>query len=361
MGLWPFGRDPADVEITSRIITASTRDNVQVRGKLTLHFAEPQTQAAADNAADRCAALMEMVLREHPIHDDVLGSEAEMARKLLDRLPADIAPTRALELAALHIVGDPGSSARRRAAGMAIPPSSAVPLSLMPPASLSIAPPPPSAGSTPSRRRSSNRARVMTASLSLPVGASLHAIGAALAPLVRDSAARLLIGFLRIHDLVAVRGVRLENGSPDLQSAVSTILESREGEHEASRAGEIARWQAVLGAEVTEELRHEANITSIYLLDAALIHAEVPQDLALKLLEECCAKAFPDERSPRMEVTRYLGAASIFPSALASRVTQILGGMREPSSMIPALVPLLSLVEEDNAVAATLAKHSLDL
>ena len=38
MGFWPFGRDPANVEIVSRIITAATQNGYRVRGKLTLHF-----------------------------------------------------------------------------------------------------------------------------------------------------------------------------------------------------------------------------------------------------------------------------------------------------------------------------------
>ena len=381
MGLWPFGRDPANVEIVSRIVTATVGDSVKVRGKLALHFDEPQTQAIADDAAERCAALMEIVLREQKNHELVLGAEAEMVLKLVDRLPPNMVATRTIELAALHVVGDPGSSARRRpstAALQPIRPPSAPPPAMAPGSSQRPPPPPPLAGpasslapassvapgsATPStlapRRRSSNRIRAMTASLVIPVGSSPRAIGAAIAPLVRDTSMRLFIGFLRIHDLVAVRGVVLEEGSDDLQMAVSTILELPQGE-DASRAAEIARWQQAIGADVVDELRREASAVAVYLARAAITHADVPLDVTLELLEECCSRAAPGERSPLLSIDSDLGVApGGLPSAIAARITEIVGDVRDPASMAPALAPLVASVEEDISIAATLSRHSL--
>jgi hypothetical protein len=46
MGFWPFGREPADVELASRVVTVRLMDGFTVRGKLTLHYLDPQTQVA---------------------------------------------------------------------------------------------------------------------------------------------------------------------------------------------------------------------------------------------------------------------------------------------------------------------------
>lgn len=362
MGLWPFGRDPVDIEIASRVITAETGDGAKVRGKLTLHFVEPQTQAAADEAADRCAALMETLLREQQRHDDLLGTEAAMVLKLIDRLPGDLAPTRSIDLAALHVVGDPGSLVRKRSSTLTS--MQAVPLSLPPPSTM-----PPLSAAAPSsvsisglRRRSSSRMRALMGSLVLPAGSSPQAIGGSIAVVVGEAAVRLLIGFLRIHDLVNVRGVTLEEASQDLAVAVAAILEPpQQGEPEASRAAEIARWEAVLGAGVLGSLRREASVVSACQMMAALLHVEIPQGLALEVMEECCARAFPGERSLMKELGRYEGDGASVAAVLAMRIPRILGGGRKPEAMIGALEPLVGSGEEDLAVAATLAKYSLGL
>ncbi len=118
MGFWPFGRDPANIELASRIITAATQNGYRVRGKLTLHFMEPQRQSDADHAADRCAALAVAMLREAPDHGRVIGAEAQLSADLTLRYPGDVARARAVELAALHVVGDPTlSDELRRASG----------------------------------------------------------------------------------------------------------------------------------------------------------------------------------------------------------------------------------------------------
>jgi hypothetical protein len=360
MGLWPFGRDPADVEIASRVITAETGDGAKVRGKLTLHFLEPQTRAAADEAADRCAALMESLLREQRRHEDVLGSEAAMVLRLIDRLPADVVPTRSIDLAALHVVGDPGSLVRRRSStltSMAAVPAQPPPSTSVPPSALM----PVSSPATSVRRRSSSRMRALTGSLVLPVGSSPQAVGASISIVAGEAAMRLLIGFLRIHDLVNVRGVALDEGSQDMVVAVATILEPPQGEAEASRAAELLRWEAALGSGVLGNLRREASVVSASQMLAALLRAEIPEGLAFEIMEECCARAFPGERPMVKELGRYDGDGASIAAVLSMRITRILGGGRKPEAMIATLEPLVESGEEDLAVAATLSKYSLGL
>ena len=116
MPFWPFGREPAEIEIVTRVVTAATLNGVKVRGKLTLHFSEPQRQTDADAAADRCATLAIALLREAPEHERLIGAETQLNVQLLARYPGDIAPARAVEIAALHVVGNPTLSDELRRA-----------------------------------------------------------------------------------------------------------------------------------------------------------------------------------------------------------------------------------------------------
>src|SRR6185295_20223148 len=124
MPFWPFGREPAEIEIVTRVVTAATLNGVKVRGKLTLHFSEPQRQTDADAAADRCATLAIALLREAPEHERLIGAETQLNAVLLARYPGDIPAARAVELAALHVVGDPTLSdeLRRASSSGSVPP-----------------------------------------------------------------------------------------------------------------------------------------------------------------------------------------------------------------------------------------------
>src|SRR5262245_17759731 len=108
MRFWPFGRGPADVDLASRVVTAMAGDHVQVRGKLTLHFVDPVTQSDADDAADQVAKVAELVLREAS-SAELLGAESHIVAAVAGRLPDGIAATRVIELASLHVVGEPRS------------------------------------------------------------------------------------------------------------------------------------------------------------------------------------------------------------------------------------------------------------
>lgn len=113
MGFWPFGRDPADVDLVSRVVSAMARDGVRVRGKLTLHFLDPQTEADAEQAGDGLATVTEQVLRELPSHE-LIGAEPHVVTIVAGRVPAGSPATRAIELASLHVVGE-ATGARRAA------------------------------------------------------------------------------------------------------------------------------------------------------------------------------------------------------------------------------------------------------
>ena len=107
-------------------------------------------------------------------------------------------------------------------------------------------------------------------SLVLPAGSSPQAVGASISIVVAEAAVRHLIGFLRIHDLVNVRGVALDEGSQDLRVAVAAILEPPQGEPEVSRAAELSRWEGALGSAVLRNLRREASVVSARQMLAAL-------------------------------------------------------------------------------------------
>src|SRR5208282_1533284 len=97
MGFWPFGRDPADIELVSRVITAATANGYRVRGKLTIHFVEPQRKDDAELAGDRCASLAIALLREAPDHGRIIGAEVQLSADLTARYPAGIPRARAVE------------------------------------------------------------------------------------------------------------------------------------------------------------------------------------------------------------------------------------------------------------------------
>ncbi|MEJ7730316.1 MAG: hypothetical protein WKG00_13995 [Polyangiaceae bacterium] len=120
MGFWSWGSNPSDVEVASRVITATAGDRVTVRGKLVVHFAQGMTQADADAAADACAFVATSVMRESPSHVPLIGGEAEVVSAVAARMPADFAPVRTLELVSLHVVGNVGSPAVRRPSSGAV-------------------------------------------------------------------------------------------------------------------------------------------------------------------------------------------------------------------------------------------------
>jgi hypothetical protein len=365
MSFWPFGRDPANIELVSRVITAATQNGYRVRGKLTLHFTEPQRQADADDAADRCSAIAVALLREATDHSRIIGAEAQLSVDLTARCPGDIARVRAVELAALHVVGDPALSDELRRAS--IPPMTPITTrppgpapSVSPPPRVSVPPasmPPPSAPAS-MRRRGSSQIRSIQ-SLLMPPGTAPAAMGQFVAPHAKDSAARLLIGFLRAHDLISVRHASIDENSAEMLASLVPVSDAPPGGYEASRSSEIARWQTVLGHGVVAALAHEVRVASVYVAREALVRADVMPALTDVVIEALCAAAFPDEAGLLPELARLPSPIPAdFAHTLAGTLTRIAGTDEDPAVVASALAPLVQTVQEDLNVTAMIIKQS---
>lgn len=387
MGFWPFGRDPAEIEIVTRVITAATQNGVKVRGKLTIHFGEPQRQTDADAAADRCATVAIALLREAPEHQRLIGAETQLNAQLLARYPGSIPPARAVELAALHVVGDPTlSDELRRASSSSLtaplstptPPRSGSPSSIPAPHSAgpnsagphsagpnsavpvsSASPLPPHAGyGAPPRRRGSSQIRSIQ-SLLMPPGSPPSAMGAFVAPMLRDSAARLLIGFFRAHDLVTLRSVTIDEGSAEMLANLVPSSDAAPGGYEASRAVEIARWSQAIGAEVVSALHHEVNVVSVFIARDVMSRAELNRTLAAAVVDAAVSAAFPDDAERYADGGRFPEANTPgFTDFVAHELARIAGCGDDPAAITAALRPLLALIQEDLATSAMIVKLS---
>src|SRR5262249_20816868 len=140
--------------------------------------------------------------------------------------------------------------------------------------------------------------------LLMPPGTSPAAMGQFVAPMVKDSAARLLIGFLRAHDLITVRGVAVDDSSAEMLATLVPASDAPPGGYEQSRAGETARWQGTLGQGAMFALQREVRLQSAYLAKEALAKAEVMPALADAVVGSVCAAAFPDEAGLLAEIAK---------------------------------------------------------
>lgn len=375
MGFWPFGHEDEPLEVITRVITAATQNGFRVRGKLTIHFHQPQAKAEADLAGDKCAAIAMALLREAPDHERIIGAEGILGAELAARYPVDVARARQIELLAFHVVGDPTLSEELRRASSAAPgvvgggsrsgSSSSFPAvrgsTPSPPPVRRALPPTPSVGTLPvpppPKRRASAQMRSLRALL-LPPGTAPAAMGIFAAPVVRDSAARLLIGFLRVHDLVA-RCASIDEDSAEVLASLVPASDAPPGGYEASRASEIARWHAVLGPGVMFGLQHEVRVASIFLLKAALERSLVMPALASAVVEATSAAAFPEEAGIQDGLARFtatdLGAPK---EVLAQAMVRITHGQEEASPVASALAPLMELVSDDLFTLALVIKAS---
>ncbi|WP_437275886.1 hypothetical protein WME90_32175 [Sorangium sp. So ce375] len=397
MGFWPFGgREPANVESASQVVTADTRRET-VRGKLTLYFKEPQTRSSADRAAERCAQLAGDLLRETAEQEALLGKEAELAAAIAARAPRGIPALRAIELASLHVVADRTTQSRRsgpapappsiqepaRTAGSRTPsnrpppPGSVGRPTGVPPASSrgfvqapgappsvgrntpsSIPPPisvrsPPSSGAYRARGGGAGAARGSSPGL---IGSPPTVIAAALSPLLRDASTRLLLGCLRAHDLIIVRRVAIDPGAAEQLAALLPVSEAPPGEFEASRAAELSRWHTALGSPVISQLRTESCAISAQKARVALGAAQIAPGVAGELIDALCRTAFPGLALSSAHIDRY--AEQDLNELAAESMARIL---RHPNSkqLRLALGPLLDAVHGDVDGISRLAKASL--
>ena len=179
------------------------------------------------------------------------------------------------------------------------------------------------------------------------------------APVVKDSAARVLIGFLRAHDLIAVRGVSIDEGSGEMLASLVPVSDAPPGGYEASRAGEIARWQTTLGPAVMVALQHEVRVVGVYLAREAMVRVEVMPALVDAVVEALAAAAFPEEAGILTDLGRFPEAAApAFALVLAQNLTRLAEATEDPAAIASALTPLLALVQDDLSVAAMIIKQS---
>jgi hypothetical protein len=192
----------------------------------------------------------------------------------------------------------------------------------------------------------------------LPPGSPPDAIGQAIAPFVRDGAGRVLVGFLRAYDLLALRGLALEEGSAEMLAALVPVSDAPLGGYEASRNAELARWQQTFGDAIFQRIRRESQVAAIFLAHAALSRAAVPQNITLEILQEAAPAAFAGERGTVLEMSRYLSAShdGAVPALCANFVDIV--GHGDAAQLSAALAPLVASVEEDMNVAATLARDA---
>ncbi len=386
----------ADVEIASRIITAKMRNERRLRGKLTLHFTNPQTQSDADHAADRCASIAEDIIGEAADHEQILAAEAEFISAIRRRLPIDIPPVRSIDLAGLHVVGDPiASSQMRRStatfravtvpaghqtsspyAPTQAPPAPPPALTNRAPGSSSSlravsAPPtsavpstqsnPPSRAAVSSKRPTMSRIRAMSPAMVLPPGSPPQAIGRVLAPFISDCAARILIGFLRAYDLLVLRGLALEEGSAEMLAAVVPVSDAPLGGYEASRTAELTRWQNSFGQATFQRLRRECQVAAVFFAHTSLVHKDIPQNITFEILQEAAPLAFVGESNVLLGMSRWLKLQEHeLLAALCSHLTDLVGH-GNAKDLATALQLLIASVNEDLVLASSLAKDAVGM
>lgn len=370
MPLWPFGRgkEPKDVEFMSRVVTATSRDGARLRGKVTLHFESPQTQRDAEEAIDRGASAAVQALADTQQHQELLGDDSPEAVEALvtrvrEQIAANVPPLRALEVAAIHVVGDLSTTASR-AIGRLDGGLGGTPVGTPVPTPAAGTPKATSGSGThptpqPSRRPSSSQMLSATGERLVAAGSSPAEAGRSIAPLVKDTAVRLLVGLLRAYDVLAVRNLVLDEESSDMMVNLVPTSDVALGHFEERRADELSRWVGVLGAEKVTSLRRESSIVASYLLYAALLQIGVGVAATVQVIEAASAAAFPSDRSPLVDMSRYLHAAEGTRQELAASVLRTVGKKPGLEALEDALEPLVSTLSDDMGLAAAQIKNSL--
>ncbi|MFS8069920.1 MAG: hypothetical protein ACMG6S_26440 [Byssovorax sp.] len=182
-------------------------------------------------------------------------------------------------------------------------------------------------------------------------------MGAFVAPTVRDSSARLLIGFLRAHDLITLRRVVIDERSAEMLANLVPLSDAPPGGYEASRSAELARWNQAIGADVVSALHHEVNAVSVYLTRDAILRADLNRTLAAAVIDASISAAFPGEEERFAGPARFPDASTpAFTDAVVHELTRIAGCGDDPEAMTAALRPLIVLIQEDLATSATIVK-----
>jgi len=342
MRFWPFGKEKeaeADaVEFGSRVVTGAAKDGRQARAKLTATFSSPLSQEEADRVMNQACGTLRAAFESARSADELVGAEAELAGRVIEGLTS----TRSVDLVALHIVGESASEG---------PPPMRRPFSE-----------PPSAGArshTPaaSRRASSSQMLAVRDSRLIPEGATPEACAAAIVPLLRDAATRVLVGILRAYDLLVVRAIDVGKTSADDFGELVPVSQAAPGRFADERRSELSRWDEKLGAAKLTQLRNESSAVVCFFLHVSLERAGVTTNTAVTLLEAAAQLAFPDEGAVAA-MPRYFGSPDPA-EALASRALDALATSRNTlASFALAMTPVLASLQEDFMFTATQIKLS---
>ncbi len=156
-----------------------------------------------------------------------------------------------------------------------------------------------------------------------------------------------------------MRGVVVDETSVDMLATLVPTSDAPPGGYEASRAGEIARWQAALGQDVVRALQRQVRVTSAYLAKEALARVEVLPALADAVIDALCLAAFPDEAGVLGELSGFpIPMPPDFAAILARSLVVRASTGDDPAAMASALTPLVAAVKDDFLVSAMIIKAS---
>jgi hypothetical protein len=338
MRFWPFGKDeeaPAEIEYVSRVVAAKAKDGAVVRAKLHLVFESPVPEQHAERIVEAAQTNLRLHF-EASASADLLGEEARAGAIVIGALGAS-ERVRSADVVAIHVVG--GSEPPRRAR--------------MPSAPF-LAP----AGAGPQTRRpSSTQMLAVRDSRLIPAGVTAEGAGLALVPLFKDAAIRMLVGVLRMYDLIIVRGVSAAGGENDLAEVVP-VSSVAPGLFEFERRPELSRWEDVLGTNPLAALRAEAQALVCFCLWHGLQETEVEKALGQAVLESAARAAFP--QSDALDLSAAYQAGREAPAGLlAVRALVVLSPSKTDlpaEEFQAALSSLLATIQADFTFAAEQVK-----
>jgi hypothetical protein len=184
-------------------------------------------------------------------------------------------------------------------------------------------------------------------------------MGQFVAPTVKDSAARLLVGFVRAHDLIGVRNVAIDENSAEMLATLVPASDAPPGGYEASRASELARWQAALGEVPMAALRRQLHVYSVYLARQALGVVELNATMADAVIDGICAAAFPESADLAAEAAQLPSPiSSDFVHRMAVDLVRLARTPDDPTAMASALAPLVATVQDNLKISAMIIKAS---
>jgi hypothetical protein len=168
-----------------------------------------------------------------------------------------------------------------------------------------------------------------------------------------------LIGFVRAHDLIGVRHVAIDENSAEMLATLVPASDAPPGGYEASRASELARWEAVLGEAAMAALRLELHLYSVYLARQALDVVEVNATMADAVIEGICAAAFPESAGLAAEAARLPSPIPAdFVDRMAVDLVRRAKTADDPAAMASALAPLVATVQDNLKISAMIIKAS---